>query len=112
MSLTDLLLDDEAAAPEHVRERLAEAAAALGATLPSPEFAPEFLAYAAICPHKEAQARTMRLCWERAASLPDDMRYEISLELADLCDVEDDPQLALDVARTALQLSPTTCARR
>lgn len=107
MSLTDLLFDDDAAAPEHLRERLAEAAAALGATLPAPEFAPVFLAHAASSPDTKTQTRTMHLCWERAASLPDDLRYEISLELADLCDVEDDPHLALDVARTALQLLPS-----
>lgn len=104
--LVDALFDEETDTPTQVKERLAEVSCELAAALPHPAFAPVFLAHALTAEDPKVVSRALRRCWERAELLDDDDLYPLSADVADLVDVDIDPDLALAAARTALRLAP------
>ncbi|MFZ1287113.1 MAG: hypothetical protein WAR57_08775 [Candidatus Phosphoribacter sp.] len=104
--LVAALFDEETDSPTQVKERLADVCCELVAALPHPAFAPVFLARALTAEDPQVVSRALRECWERAELLDDEDLYLISVDVADLVDVDIDPEVALAAAGTALRLEP------
>lgn len=105
-TLVDILFDEQTDTPTHVKDHLADLSSMLATALPEPAFAPVFLAHALTRPEPEVSSRALRLCWERAVRLPDDLLFPIAVDVTDMVDVDTDHHLAVQAARTALRLAP------
>ena len=103
--LVDALFDEEITTPTQVKRRLADVSCELAEALPHPAFAPVFLARALTAKDPRVVSQALRECWQRAELLGDDDLALISVDVADLVDVDTDPEVALAAAQTALRLA-------
>ena len=104
--LVDALFDEETNTSTQVKQRLADVSCELATALPHPAFAPVFLARALTANDPRVVSQALRECWQRAELLDDDDLALISVDVADLVDIDIDPDVALAAAQTALRLAP------
>lgn len=108
--LADDLLDElteDNPEPPRVARHLAQAAAALAAGLPSPDFAPILFIYAASDPTPEDLPGLLQDCWNRAIQLPDPLTFLLAGDICGLIDTDSDEDLARAVEEHALAIAHT-----